>query len=456
MFTNWSGVGITYDSTEYFAGAKSLAESGAFNAIDGRPQSTWPPGYSFLISVPYRFGMSLEASSLVVAALSLIVIVISTLRILEFSRVSRNKSVAVVALLMISPGLIEASSVALSELAFIASILASITLVATQRGTSIVTLGGILLGFSSLVRYVGIFFIPFIVLLTFVYQRRSSSARIAAVRSGLVLGIAISFPLLWIRRNVRLTGFPTGSREPGGGTFVNALKTALEATGQLILGARFSPKLQFAIGIILITALLAAAVLALFHRSLEIFLLASIPVAYLVFTAHRFVHVEYAPIDLRAFTPTIPFLVLAISIAPWPLTVRKRPIYEFVWVVLSFVLTFGIAEISSKISDAEAWGSEEFQNSNFAKAVRELTQDSIIISNFPQRAFSLTQGLPIRNQYQFDLPPVTTCDRRFGLFFREAPFEGNEPVLASVVYSDDEGSIFDLGNCTIPVKSFWE
>ena len=357
---------------------------------------------------------------------------------------------------MISPGLIEASSVALSELAFIASILASITLVITHRGTSIVALGGILLGFSSLVRYVGIFFIPFIVLLTFIYQRRSSGAGIAAIRSGLVLGIAISFPLLWIRRNVRLTGSPTGSREPGGGTFVDAMQAALEAIGQSILGTRFSTNVQFAIGIILLVVLLAAAVLALSHRRLEIFLFASIPVAYLVFTAYRFVHVEYAPIDLRAITPTFPFIVMALSIAPWPLTVRKRPIYGIVWVVFPIVLTLGFADIGSKISDAEAWGSDTFQNSSLAKVVSELPQDSIIISNFPQRAFSLTQTLPIRNQYQFDLPPVTTCDRRIGLFFREAPFQGNEPVLASVLYSDDEGSILDLGNCTIPVKSFWE
>lgn len=456
LSTNSSGVGITYDSTEYFAGAKSLVENGAFNAVDGRPQSTWPPGYSFLISVPHRVGLSLEASSLVVSALALMVIVISVLQMLLVFEVSGIKSMAVVALVMISPGLIEASSVALSELPFIAALLASFALLVSQQRAKFVFVSGIFIGSACLVRYVGIFFIPFVAALTFVCQRRVASKLSAAVRTTVLLIAAMAIPAIWMRRNIRLTGSATGNREPGGGTFIDATEAALKALGQLLIGARVSPGIQFAIGVILTVALLVAAGLAVSHRRLEILLITSIPVAYLFFTAYRFVHVEYAPIDLRAMTPTAPFLVIALASASWPEATRIRPPKWAAWSAVSLLLLLGVVDIGAKTTEAEAWGSDKFQNSNFAKVVAELPEDSVIISNFPQRAFSLTQSLPIRNQYQFDLPPIKDCSNRFGLWFVEAPFQGNEPALASVIYADDQGRIFDLGDCSIPVKSFWE
>ena len=456
LSTNSPGVGVTYDSTEYFAGAKSLVENGAFNAVDGKPQSTWPPGYSFLISVPHRFGLSLETSSLVVCALALMVIVISVLQILLVFEVSRIKTVTAVALVMISPGLIEASSVALSELPFIAALLASFALLVSQQRAKFVFVSGIFIGSACLVRYVGIFFIPFVAALTFVCQCRVSSTLGAAIRTTVFLIAAIAIPAFWIRRNIRLTGSATGNREPGGGTFIDATQAAFKALGQLVVGAEVSPGIQFAIGVILTIALLVAAGLAVFHRRLELLLIASIPVAYLVFTAYRFVHVEYAPIDLRAMAPMAPFLVIALASVSWPETTRVRPPKWAAWPAVSLLLLLGVVDIGAKFTEAEAWGSDKFQNSNFAKVVAELPEDSVIISNFPQRAFSLTQSLPIRNQYQFDLPEVTICDRRFGLFFQEAPFQGNEPMRATAIYSDDEGTIFDLGNCGVPIKSFWE
>jgi 4-amino-4-deoxy-L-arabinose transferase-like glycosyltransferase len=357
---------------------------------------------------------------------------------------------------MISPGLVEASSVALSELAFIAALLASIALLVAERGTSLVLLGGILLGFASLTRYVGIFFLPFIAALAFVCQRRVSSSWSATIRLALFLTAAVVFPAFWIRRNIRLTGSATGNREPGGGTLIDATRSAVEALGQLVVGGRFSPGIQFTVGAILTVALLIVAGLILFQRRFELLLFASIPLAYMVFTAYRYVHVEYAPIDLRAMTPTAPFLVIALASAPWPRVTRTRPANWAAWPAVSLLLLLGVLDIGARAMEAEAWGSDKFQNSNFAQFVAKLPEGSVFISNFPQRAFSLTQSLPIRNQYQFDLPQVNTCDRRFGLFFREAPLQGNEPELASAIYSDDEGTVFDLGNCAVPAKSFWE
>jgi hypothetical protein len=457
LATNLPGVGITYDTTEYFAGAKSIAEAGTFAAVDGRAQATWPPGYSFLISIPYQFGFSLEVSSLLITAASLLIIVIACHKLLRAVGLSAKASAGGVGLLLISPGYVQASSVALSELPFVAALLSSVAILQMRKRTSFLFLAGAFLGFAGLIRYVGVFFAPFLLLLAMISQKEVPTKRRVVSRALVFLTAAIPLPLLWIQRNIRLTGFATGSREPGGGTFISAIKLAIEAFSQTVTGSSDSVfrLVSLSVGIVLLASLCLAGVLAMRNRRFEVAIFALVPVAYLVFTAYRFVVVEYAPIDLRAMVPVTPFALVALAGAPWP---RPLHAHRLNWLVSLTIPLFvmGLVNLGLRSREAEAWGSAKFQESNFAQAVEALPKDSLFISNFPQRAFSLTEGIPIRNQYQFDLPPVENCERRFGLWFAEAPFQGNEPKLASVLFSDEEGSIFDLGNCSTPAKSFWE
>lgn len=455
--TNFSGVGITYDTTEYFAGAKQLAESGTYAAVDGRPQATWPPGYSLLLSLPFRFGFSLEASSLIVTALSLAVIAWSSLTLLRRYGSSPTTSTLALALIFLFPPLIAASAVALSELPFIATTMLAFTL-ATWRNSPLVALfAGLACGAGYMMRYVGLLFIPIVAIVFVARFAKRVEVRQLAVNVALFSIAAATLPLWWTRRNINATGTATGNREPGGGAFADAARSSVEAIGQLALGVReWAPgRMAFVVGVIILGLTLIASLAHMRNRRFELSLIALMPLGYGAFTAYRFVKVEYAPIDLRAMTPLLPLIVISLAIASAPLARWRFAITTFS-TIASLIAVIGFVDVGSRATEAEAWGAPRFRDSPLAIAITDLKPNAAFISNFPQRAFSLTEATPIRNQYQFDLPPIETCARRYGLWFVEAPFQGNEPTLAAVIFADEEGRIYDLGDCSSPPKSFWE
>jgi 4-amino-4-deoxy-L-arabinose transferase-like glycosyltransferase len=216
LSTNLSGVGISYDTTEYFAGAKHLADSGAYSGVDGSPQATWPPGYSFLLSIPVRIGFSLESSSLITTGLSLAIIAIVVMVLLQRYSVSRTISVSALVVLFTLPPLIAASSVALSELPFIAAVLSSIVVVTWRRSRWIALAAGLLCGVAYMMRYVGLIFIPVVALCYPLRFARKAPARTLTLDVAVLLAAAAALPLWWTRRNFEVAGSATGNREPGG------------------------------------------------------------------------------------------------------------------------------------------------------------------------------------------------------------------------------------------------
>jgi hypothetical protein len=209
------------------------------------------------------------------------------------------------------------------------------------------------------------------------------------------------------------------------------------------------------VGLVTLGLTLLTGFIHLRRKKMDLALISLVPLGYITFTAYRFVKVEYAPIDLRAMTPLLPLVVLSIATID-RLGMRRRIPQFAVGAVAAVIALMGALDVGARSSEAQAWGSPRFQESPFAKIVSTLNHDVVIISNFPQRAFSLTKSIPIRNQYQFDLPVIDSCQSRFGLWFVEAPFQGNEPKLAEAIYQDGEGIIYDLGDCRTPPKTFWE
>jgi len=455
--TNFSGVGISYDTTEYFAGAKHLVESGVFAGVDGTPQATWPPGYSFLLSLPLRVGFALETASLIITALSLAVIAFAALAILRRYGTSPALSAISLILLFLLPPLIAASSVALSELPFIATILAAVSLATWRQAPWCAVTAGLLCGAAYSMRYVGLIFIPVVALIYVLRFATASNIRALFIDVTLLIASAAVMPLWWTLRNVDAAGSATGNREPGGGTLPDASLDTIKALGQLVIGERSWATSYVAalLGFVILGLTIGASLAHLRHRRFDLAVVALVPLGYMAFTAYRYVYAEYAPIDLRAMTPLLPFVILTLASLRVRLPQRRFAQIAFGGIA-ALVIATGVLQIESRSSEARAWGSPRFQDTPLARAVKSLEDDSVFISNFPQRAFSLTHSIPIRNQFQFDLPPIETCRHRYGLWFTEAPFQGNEPTAAKVLYHDDEGRIFDLGDCTTPPKSFWE
>ena len=459
---NLPGIGITYDSTEYFAGAASLIESLRFSAVDGTPQATWPPGYSALVALPHAFGLSLSDAAIIINVLSVAALAWAFLRAAKrLGAGSRTIVGAVGALLLLTP-VMDAGSLALSELPFLATLLGMFAVAlrpVTLRSAVALGLLGALL---YLLRYVGLFFLPFVLAIVLLAHCTGTPLRTRIART-LVSAVVMATPVIaWTARNVDVSNTPTGNREPGGGTLVEALVRGVTVMGQWVTRQRDTPGTTVTattlLGFALVAALAAIAAQHAMRRRPVPALIAAVPIAFLFFNAYRYVKVEYAPIDQRTTIPAFAVTVLAFA------TVRPRPLRGLPRAALPLVmslaavltLVFAVRDANRFRQDARAWGSASIQDSPLAVRAKSVANGAVFISNFPQRAFALVERAPIRNQYQFDLPQVTACNRRFVLWFTEAPFQGNEPTAGTVLFADAEGSLREIGDCTTPPKTFWE
>lgn len=462
LLGNRPGIGITFDSTEYFAGAASMVESLRFSAVDGTPQATWPPGYPAVLAVPHALGVSLQSAAIIANVLAVAVLAWSFHRVAARLGAGPSTILGAAAFLFLLSPVMDAGSLALSELPFLAALFTMIAVAlrpATMRTAAMIgVLGALVYG----LRYVGLFFLPFVLVIALFSHRSGTPWRTRVGHTLISAGVAAIPILAWTARNIDVSNTPTGNREPGGGTLTDALVSGVTVMGQWVTRHRDTPGTSVTtttvIGFIVVIALVAIAVRHAMQRRVVPALVASLPIAFLVFNAYRYVNVEYAPIDQRTTIPAFAVTILAFA------TARLRPIRGLprraapAAMVAAALLTFGFAirDAQRLTQDARAWGSSSFQESPLALHAKAVANGSLFISNFPQRAFALVERAPIRNQYQFDLPPVTECSGRYVLWFAEAPFQGNEPTGGTVLYADAEGSLREIGDCSTPPKTYWE
>jgi len=146
----------TYDNIVYYMGAKSLAESGAY-VFNGYYVADWGPGFPLLLSIPMVLGMD----SVVVAKLVVLASVLASVIFIYrcFQREKRTFPVVnclIVGFLstaflmgtrLMSEWLFILVSMVFFELLYVLN---------TKRKYSIAIVVGLLLGFSSLVRWIGV------------------------------------------------------------------------------------------------------------------------------------------------------------------------------------------------------------------------------------------------------------------------------------------------------------
>lgn len=462
LLGNRPGIGITYDSTEYFAGATSLVESLNFAAVDGTPQAVWPPGYSVMVALPHALGLSLSSAAIIVNVLAVAVLAWSFHRVADRLGAGPLTVVGAASFLFLLTPVMDAGTLALSELPFLAALFGMIAVALHPASVRTAAAIGLLGALVYTLRYVGLFFLPFVFMIALLSRRNGTPWRTRLGHTLISAAVAATPILVWTARNIDVSNTPTGNREPGGGTLTEALVRGVTVMGQWITRQRETPGTTVTattlLGFILVIFLFVIAIRHTMQRRMVPALIASLPIVFLVFNAYRYVNVEYAPIDQRTTIPAFAITILAFA------TVRLHPIRGLprlvaptvVSVAALLTLGFAVRDAHRFTQDARAWGSESVQGSPLALRAKALADGSLFISNFPQRAFALVERAPIRNQYQFDLPQVTDCARRYVLWFAEAPFQGNEPTGGVVVFADAEGSLREIGDCTTPPKAYWE
>jgi hypothetical protein len=185
---------------------------------------------------------------------------------------------------------------------------------------------------------------------------------------------------------------------------------------------------------------------------------------YVAFSAYRFVHFELGPLDNRMMIPVFVPLVLIVAITIDRIQINIKWLRQSVYAL--FVIFIGFQALSST-NDALSfgqsgrhWAAKTIKDQPIHKFVMSLPSDSSLMSNQPQQLYSVWQKSSVYNQYQLDLAQATKCERRYFVWYNSTYDDGTpnvegQPENAASVFSDESGTVFDLGQCASEINYYW-
>jgi hypothetical protein len=192
---------------------------------------------------------------------------------------------------------------------------------------------------------------------------------------------------------------------------------------------------------------------------LTVLMMIGVTGAYLVFSSYRFVNLEYGRLDTRMMVPILVPLVIAFAILI-DSTVCKIRSARFIAIATSALLIIPQFLVTGR--DALSFGSTgrhmttaAFINQPLHIFARSLPDLDGLFSNAPQQLSGAVDAWPILNQYQGESPRMIPCNHRFVVWYKNFPNQDNIPDIAPVLYDDAQGTIYDLGKCSIDINTVW-
>ena len=477
LIGNRSGIGISWDSTDYIAVGLSMAAGRGALDVTGVPMVIRPPGLSALVTVGDWLTVSPDITLRIVNAVAMFVVVWCTHRLLVRAQVRTVSLWVGVALVALSPALLDISTMAWSEPPFLALLLVALVMATRARTWPWDLVLAIVYTALFFVRYVGPFYAAPIALVAAVVQAHKSGVLLAFFRSATALAVSMVAPWLWLMRNKELSGFLTGYREPGGGTLLDPLRTLTGTLGSWLIArpplggnggiylnwADFSGYMKLA-GLVVWVALIVLSVwFFVIQRdaSPRVVVVAAclwVFVFYSSFSVYRFVYNEMGPLDSRmmsgVYVPLI--IVFVVTLDRLVQSPRIARVALAVGVLVGAWHATTVVRDSVRYGDSgRHWGTEFHREVPIHTFARELPAAAALYSNEPQSLFAATFRWPIRNQYQYDQPALVDCDRRYFVWFNQSFLPDGKPVGGTVVYEDSWGQVIDLDRCDTDISRFW-
>ncbi len=477
LIGNRSGIGISWDSTDYIAVGLSMAAGRGALDVTGVPMVIRPPGLSALVTVGDWLTISPDMTLRIVNAVAMFVVVWCTHRLLVRAQVRTVSLWVGVALVALSPALLDISTMAWSEPPFLALLLVALVIATRARTWPWDLVLAIVYIALFFVRYVGPFYAAPIALVAAVVQAHKSGVLLAFFRSATALAVSMVAPWLWLMRNKELSGFLTGYREPGGGTLLDPLRTLTGTLGSWLIArpplggnggiylnwADFSGYMKLA-GLVVWVALIVLSVwffVAQRDASPRVVVVAAclwVFVFYSSFSVYRFVYNEMGPLDSRmmsgVYVPLI--IVFVVTLDRLVQSPRIARVALAVGVLVGAWHATTVVRDSMRYGDSgRHWGTEFHREVPIHTFARELPAAAALYSNEPQSLFAATFRWPIRNQYQYDQPALVDCDRRYFVWFNQSFLPDGKPVGGTVVYEDSWGQVIDLDRCDTDISRFW-
>ncbi|NBY57590.1 MAG: hypothetical protein EBQ57_04575 [Actinobacteria bacterium] len=477
LIGNRSGIGISWDSTDYIAVGLSMAAGRGALDVTGVPMVIRPPGLSALVTVGDWLTVSPDMTLRIVNAVAMFVVVWCTHRLLVRAQVRTVSLWVGVALVALSPALLDISTMAWSEPPFLALLLVALVIATRARTWPWDLVLAIVYIALFFVRYVGPFYAAPIALVAAVVQAHKSGVLLAFFRSATALAVSMVAPWLWLMRNKELSGFLTGYREPGGGTLLDPLRTLTGTLGSWLIArpplggnggiylnwADFSGYMKLA-GLVVWVALIVLSVwffVAQRDASPRVVVVAAclwVFVFYSSFSVYRFVYNEMGPLDSRmmsgVYVPLI--IVFVVTLDRLVQSPRIARVALAVGVLVGAWHATTVVRDSVRYGDSgRHWGTEFHREVPIHTFARELPAAAALYSNEPQSLFAATFRWPIRNQYQYDQPALVDCDRRYFVWFNQSFLPDGKPVGGTIVYEDSWGQVIDLDRCDTDISRFW-
>ena len=480
---NRSGVGWSWDTSDYVAVGKNIATGNGLLDATGLPMTVRPPGLSILIAIGDWFGLSANLTVQLLNAICAAIVVVATHQLLRVAQTKISTRIIATAFVAFSPALFWQYSMIWSEPPFIA--LVAVAMIISLRPMNTSKFVSLVILFIALffVRYVGPVFAIAIAIASTWFDRRQLDLFKSALTNFLILAISLIPVWFWLQRNENIDGTLTGARTPGYGSLLDPLKTFTATTGSWLTGSPVeggiylswndypqSTKILGVLFVLIIVVLLAVHIVRLFSQKSDfaqssvLLLSASISVIYIAFSAYRFVHFELGPLDNRMMIPIFVPLVIVVAITLDRVRFNKNWIHQsFTTLFIVFVAFQAVLSINDAIRfgrDGRYWSAQAFQDQPIHQFVKSLPKSSSLMSNQPQQLFAVWQQSSVFNQYQLELAQNANCDHRYFIWYNSTYNDGTpnvegKPEGATEIYTDESGLVLDLGPCSLDVATFW-
>jgi len=486
---NRRGIGISWDSTDYIAVGLSMSAGRGALDVTGQPMVIRPPGLSALVTLGDWLSLSPDMTLRLVNALSMMVLVWGTHQLLVRAGVRATAKWVGVALVALSPALLDIFTMAWSEPPFLALVVIAMLVVTRQRAWPWDLALAAIFTAMFFVRYVGPFYAAPLALVAAIVQLRRSGWWLSFMRAGSALAVSMVLPWLWLMRNKEISGYLTGYREPGGGTLLDPLKTFTGTLGSWLIARPplagnggiylnwndFSVYMKVAgvlVWVLLISLSLRYVIVRRAHRRNPIaqqhdsgVFVASLVlfVFYGAFSVYRFVYDEMGPLDSRMMSGLYVPLILMLVIAADNLLVDASRVsrgFALTLAVLGIVVVVGHGAVSLRDSvrygnQGRHWGSIDHKLLPIHLFANGLPSDAALYSNEPQSLFAATFRWPIRNQFLTDKAPLAPCDRRYFIWYNQTFLPDGKPVGGELIFEDATAQVFDLDSCDTDISRFW-
>lgn len=483
VIANWSGVGWSWDTSDYVAVGRNFASGNGLLDATGTPMTVRPPGLSILIGVGDLLGLSVNLTVQNLNVICAIVTVLGTFHLLQIAKAKKSVALLATAFVAFSPALLWQYSMIWSEPPFIALVVISMIVAPRPANSSKFALLVVLFISLFFVRYVGPVFAVSVAMSAAWFDRHKLGLIKSAFINFTILLISLVPVWYWLQRNQSIDGTLTGARTPSGGSLLNPLKTfaatlgswvtASPVEGGIYLSWNDYPNNTKILGVLV---LITIAILLIIYflpqsraknlaSSSNILLLSgSIAVIYVAFSAYRFVHFELGPLDNRMMIPIFVPLVLVMALLADRINLSSTLLRK---VFLAVSVIFLVFQAMSSANDAlrfgrdgRYWAAKEFQTQPIHKFVKNLPTDSSLMSNQPQQLFAVWQKSSVFNQYQLELAQTAECKHRYFVWYNSTYDDGTpnvegQPEGASEIYSDASGAVLDLGSCNSDISAFW-